>query len=320
MYKVSHKTNGKVYVGKSIDPIERWSAHQYNASRGCGFLFHRAIRKHGFDAFELSVVGGPYTNDVASSLERRLISEVPKRLSYNVAEGGDGGRTMTQEQLDSQYAIKTEQRDEFVSLFDGGMTTQDMANHLGVSANAIRSCAKRLGLSFAVRRRMNALKKRSMKCTRRTQKKRGPVTWTDDDPRRQQKSELMIRLNKTRGVSDHMKDVILRLYFERHMTAQEVADTLEVSKGSVRATVNRAYSLMDEAEKKVKKKEHGSKVRTGSRNSNFGSRRSRVPSSQEQAILDRYRSGERLQDLAQEFNVSYSAAFRAMKRAAKLIP
>ena len=54
IYEYTHRENGKKYIGMTIDPIERNKNHQ-NASDP-NSVFHAAIRKYGFDAFNYHVI------------------------------------------------------------------------------------------------------------------------------------------------------------------------------------------------------------------------------------------------------------------------
>lgn len=60
IYQVKNKTNGKSYIGQSIDIHIRWSEH-INSAFNKGHQSHeyplpRAIRKHGVEAFEFLVL------------------------------------------------------------------------------------------------------------------------------------------------------------------------------------------------------------------------------------------------------------------------
>lgn len=55
-YKAINKVNGKVYIGFASDPQMRWREHKRDADKGKGYVFHTAIRKYGWDAFEFEVI------------------------------------------------------------------------------------------------------------------------------------------------------------------------------------------------------------------------------------------------------------------------
>ncbi len=86
-------------------------------------------------------------------------------------------------------------------------------------------------------------------------------------------AEVARRTNKARGCPKEVQAKALQLYFEEHWSAAEVAQELKISKGAVRGAVNRAYALMSDSERAIKKKVHGSAARTGSRNPRYRARR-----------------------------------------------
>jgi group I intron endonuclease len=94
IYKVTNKVNGKIYIGQTIKkPETRWRNHICSAGKGSNYAFHRAICKHGKDAFiwEVIVIADE-TN--LNSLEvfyiKQFKSLVPN--GYNLTEGGEGKR------------------------------------------------------------------------------------------------------------------------------------------------------------------------------------------------------------------------------------
>lgn len=98
VYIARNTVNNKCYVGKTVATIsvrKRW--HQATASRGEGWSFHRAIRKHGREAFAWDVLAE--SNDPAElgRLEQHHIAQLKTKSphGYNLTDGGDGvtGRT-----------------------------------------------------------------------------------------------------------------------------------------------------------------------------------------------------------------------------------
>jgi group I intron endonuclease len=98
IYLVRNRLNDKVYVGKTKNGVEkRWLEHIKDAIRGSELMLHRAIRKHGADAFEIfllsSYAGSPQD---LNEQERYFIAKYrayPPQLGfgYNMSPGGDGG-------------------------------------------------------------------------------------------------------------------------------------------------------------------------------------------------------------------------------------
>lgn len=91
------RANGKAYVGISSDTMERrWRRHVTLSRMGSELLFHRAIRKHGEDAFEHVLLATCKSFEDAKRLEVLFIkmyetyaAEHPRK-GYNMTRGGDG--------------------------------------------------------------------------------------------------------------------------------------------------------------------------------------------------------------------------------------
>lgn len=91
IYKATNKINGKSYIGYATNFRKRFAVHKHNALvKNCDHLFHRAIRKYGFEAFEWEILHEAATLDD----EIRLIEEhdtfVYTGHGYNLTKGGDG--------------------------------------------------------------------------------------------------------------------------------------------------------------------------------------------------------------------------------------
>lgn len=93
IYKLTNLINGKIYVGKTIQPLKRRLArHQRTKS-----MIGNAIRKYGWEKFKVEII------DVCNNLEQLNDREkywiaMLKCLypnGYNHTRGGDGGATTT---------------------------------------------------------------------------------------------------------------------------------------------------------------------------------------------------------------------------------
>lgn len=94
VYKFKNKSNGKLYIGKTIDGLKiRVANHIYDARNGSSTLFARALRKYGLDGFEVEVVFvGCCELDILKE-ERRLIELYKSNdpvFGYNLTNGGEG--------------------------------------------------------------------------------------------------------------------------------------------------------------------------------------------------------------------------------------
>lgn len=87
VYQTVNKVNGKRYIGMTTRGLKwRKRGHKTEAKTGGQMAISRAIRKHGFEMFEFSILEA--CNDLEHALcrERALISEL--KPEYNVAAGG----------------------------------------------------------------------------------------------------------------------------------------------------------------------------------------------------------------------------------------
>lgn len=88
VYEATCSVHGKRYVGQSKDWKARRRSHGHAARAGSKSLFHRAVRKHGLEAFEWEVRAELPTVEEAKIAEMILIAL--ERPEYNMSAGGDG--------------------------------------------------------------------------------------------------------------------------------------------------------------------------------------------------------------------------------------
>ena len=93
IYQILNKVNQKVYIGITTrdNPIDRWNEHLNDYSR-LDFILYRAMRKHGIENFEFSVLEQTDSLETLKKLEMRYIQEYNSCGSngYNMTLGGDG--------------------------------------------------------------------------------------------------------------------------------------------------------------------------------------------------------------------------------------
>lgn len=105
IYEVQNRLNGKRYIGKTEKRIEdRFAEHIAEARRGGRRRLCQAIRKHGSDAFVVTLLETCYDED-ASTKERSWIATLKTRdyqHGYNMTAGGEGkpGSEITAETRD----------------------------------------------------------------------------------------------------------------------------------------------------------------------------------------------------------------------------
>lgn len=98
IYKITNKLNGKIYVGKTTQSIEkRFQDHLYAAQAGNRSHLYEAIRLYGPDNFFIECIDSADTLEELNIKEQLWIKELnstDNALGYNMSSGGDGGNTL----------------------------------------------------------------------------------------------------------------------------------------------------------------------------------------------------------------------------------
>ena len=90
IYEAYNTKNGKSYIGLTTTSLEkRKSQHLRSAKTGSNMHFHKAIRKHGPEVFEWSVVFVCSSLERMYELERLTISLYEVWQIYNKSAGGE---------------------------------------------------------------------------------------------------------------------------------------------------------------------------------------------------------------------------------------
>ena len=96
VYLVRNKVNGKGYIGKTLNGMEkRRKGHEHAAEKGSKLPFHRALRKYGFENFEWIILFGDLEEEEIDEFEMICIKKTKTKApnGYNLTDGGDGGNT-----------------------------------------------------------------------------------------------------------------------------------------------------------------------------------------------------------------------------------
>lgn len=93
IYKATNLINGKYYIGKTTTTLEKRIRAHKTASTKKKWVFYHAILKYGFDNFKWEILSECGDLDVLNELEKKYISE--NIDGYNIAKGGNGGDTFT---------------------------------------------------------------------------------------------------------------------------------------------------------------------------------------------------------------------------------
>jgi group I intron endonuclease len=91
VYLIYCSASQKGYVGQTTQTLKRrWQKHCADAQTGSDYLIHKAIRKYGEDAFEISVLAEV---DNLPDLDQIEIEQIEKQGTlapngYNIKQGG----------------------------------------------------------------------------------------------------------------------------------------------------------------------------------------------------------------------------------------
>lgn len=101
IYQITNTINGKVYIGQTKNPKQRWSRHKSDArlSKNKGHLY-RAISKYGEYNFVFKILQEVESLKEADLIETLLILQhksCDKNFGYNKAPGGQGKRVVSDE-------------------------------------------------------------------------------------------------------------------------------------------------------------------------------------------------------------------------------
>lgn len=110
LYKLTNRLNGRSYIGCSVNPVShRISRHLYAVRKGAkDMAITCAIRKHGFDAFSLEVIGESQDYQELLRMEAQAIKEQNTQVpnGYNITAGGVGARRACSQETRSRISAK----------------------------------------------------------------------------------------------------------------------------------------------------------------------------------------------------------------------
>lgn len=92
VYHIFNVKNGKIYVGWTTNPKERWRKHRKNAVLNLDYYLYRAMRREP-GTFEFKVIASYASDDEAMLAEKYWITFFKSnddRFGYNMTEGGEG--------------------------------------------------------------------------------------------------------------------------------------------------------------------------------------------------------------------------------------
>lgn len=92
IYKITNKINGKIYIGQTIVSLnQRWSKHKFDAKKGSKTAIHNALRKYGFNNFDVVEIDGA-NNQTELNYKEWLHINTQNSIfpnGYNIKPGGN---------------------------------------------------------------------------------------------------------------------------------------------------------------------------------------------------------------------------------------
>ena len=92
IYKATNTINGKVYIGKTMHPLNKRAKEHIKGSKHAKTYFHSSLKKYGAESFEWKIIQECLTVDHLNLAEKAYI-ELYKMKGiklYNMTSGGDG--------------------------------------------------------------------------------------------------------------------------------------------------------------------------------------------------------------------------------------
>jgi group I intron endonuclease len=173
VYLIQNRINGKCYVGKANDPEARWQSHKYAAQENKRWYLYRAIRKHGIENFEFSVLEEWPTEEQAFQAEHELIVYLRAIGAdlYNETNGGEGLRGLKRTPQHCRRISETKKR--IFASPEGDITRERMGASQRGKKRGPRSAETRRKIGIAARnQKPEALRRIGDGARRRWQKYR----------------------------------------------------------------------------------------------------------------------------------------------------
>ena len=133
IYKITNDINNKIYIGKTVTSLsERWSKHLYAAKTEKTHLYN-AMRKYGFEHFNISIVEDNIPDELLNEKEIYYIQNFDTiKNGYNQTIGGDGRKWIN--------------REEVKNFYEQGKSVREIAEELDVWYSSIVDVLKELNI------------------------------------------------------------------------------------------------------------------------------------------------------------------------------
>lgn len=161
IYKVTNLINGKVYVGKSVNGLNRRKRdHLWYAANNPTLHFHHALKKYGVKNFQWTVLFETESVEELAAQEIRFIKEFNSsdpQVGYNLTPGGDGAPVG-----DLNPSKRPEVREILRQRKSGFKHTEETKRKISQLCTGYRHTPEdRAKISVAVQARVSAMKAQS---------------------------------------------------------------------------------------------------------------------------------------------------------------
>lgn len=141
LYRITCLVNSKVYIGQAKDYNQRWRQHKNESQKDKpSMVINQAMKKHGMDNFEFTVIATCKSFDDANELETLLVQQYESHIStgkgYNVSNGGNNA-PKTEEwkekisQLLMGHEVSQEAREKISQGNSGKVRTDEFKKNVG---------------------------------------------------------------------------------------------------------------------------------------------------------------------------------------------
>lgn len=93
VYKITNKVTGKVYIGKTVQTLEkRIKGHKWYSGQGSNTKLYNSVNKHGWKNFQAEIVEQVESEELLIEREKYWINKLNSiEEGLNTVEGGEGG-------------------------------------------------------------------------------------------------------------------------------------------------------------------------------------------------------------------------------------
>jgi len=136
IYKIVNNINGKVYVGQTIQPLNKRISYHVWQNR---LPIQKALNKYGIQSFTISIIDSADSKDVLDEKEKYWIKFLDCRApnGYNLTDGGEGLKNPTEKirrkigEASSRRIVSDVTRERISKALTGHSVSQEQRTKIG---------------------------------------------------------------------------------------------------------------------------------------------------------------------------------------------